>query len=213
MIQVKVFVFNPFQENTYLLYDETGECIIIDPGCATLEEELKLNGFINAQNLVPVALINTHTHIDHILGNNFIGNTYRLKPLIHPAGEIFLQHAPEHGKLFGFNVPEMIRPEKYVKEGDHINFGNSVLEVLYTPGHVDGSICLVSHSDRFVITGDVLFNGSIGRTDLPTGNFEILEESITTKLYALPDDYTVYPGHGPATTIGDEKSGNLFVRG
>jgi len=211
MIQVKVFVFNPFQENTYLVYDDTGECVVVDPGCATPEEEQKLSGFINDKNLKPVALVNTHTHIDHILGNNFISNSYHLKPLIHQAGEIFLQHAHEHGKMFGFNVKAMVRPEKYLREGANINFGKSVLEVLYTPGHVDGSICLVSNSGRFVITGDVLFNGSIGRTDLPTGNFATLEESIITKLYPLPDDYIVYPGHGPATSIGNEKSANPYV--
>lgn len=213
MIQIKVFTFNPFQENTYLLYDETGECIIIDPGCVTHDEEQKLAGFISSKNLKPVALVNTHTHIDHILGNNFISDTFRLKPLLHPAGETFLQQAPEHGKMFGFEVQEMIFPEKYIHDGDKIVFGNSTLEVLYTPGHVDGSVCLVSHAGRFVITGDVLFSGSIGRTDLPTGNFDLLEESIITKLYTLPDDYTIYPGHGPSTTIGEEKSGNPFVRG
>jgi hydroxyacylglutathione hydrolase len=165
------------------------------------------------KTLKPVALLNTHTHIDHILGNNFIYETYGLKPLVHKAGEVFLESAPEHGSMFGLNVKKMVLPEKYLEENQAFRFGHSSLEVLYTPGHVDGSVCLVSHESRFVITGDVLFNGSIGRTDLPTGDFDLLAESITEKLYTIPDDYIAYPGHGPVTTIGDEKSENPFVRG
>lgn len=212
MIHIKVFVFNPFQENTYLLYDETNECVIIDPGCYNPDEELELVKFIEENGLIPVKLINTHTHIDHILGNNFIHEKYGLKPMVHKAGEVFLESAPEHGKMFGFSLNEMIMPEKYLEDNQHVKFGNSSLEVLYTPGHVDGSVCLVHFEKNFVISGDVLFNGSVGRTDLPTGDFDLLAESITKKLYTLPDHFKVYPGHGPVTTIGEEKAGNPFVR-
>jgi hydroxyacylglutathione hydrolase len=213
MIRIKVFVFNPFQENTYLLHDETGECVIIDPGCYSADEELELAQYIKDEKLKPVALINTHTHIDHILGNNFIYKTYGLKPVVHKAGEVFLETAPEHGSMFGLNVSKMVMPEKYLEENQVFKFGNSGFDVLYTPGHVDGSVCLVNHENRFVISGDVLFSGSIGRTDLPTGDFDLLAKSIREKLYTLPDDFVVHPGHGPATTIGEEKAGNPFVTG
>lgn len=212
MIRIKVFIFNPFQENTYILHDSTGECVIIDPGCYTDAEESKLSRYIKDHHLKPVALINTHTHIDHILGNNFVTFTYGLKPQIHLAGEMFLESAPDYGAMFGLRVSELAMPEKYLEDREIFRFGSSSLEILYTPGHVDGSVCLVNHESRFVITGDVLFNGSIGRTDLPTGDFSLLEESIKEKLYTLPDDYIVHPGHGPATTIGEEKTGNPFVK-
>lgn len=211
MIRIKVFVFNPFMENTYLLYDETGECIIVDPGCYTEEERKALTGFIASEKLVPVALVNTHTHVDHILGNNFIYNTYQIKPLIHQAGEIFLKSAPEHASIFGIEAERMVLPEKYIDEGDEIRFGNSKLEVIYTPGHANGSVCLISHPDKFILSGDVLFQGSIGRTDLPSGNFDLLAESIQQKIYTLPGDYTVYPGHGPETSVEAERNHNPFV--
>ncbi|MDZ4205408.1 MAG: MBL fold metallo-hydrolase [Bacteroidales bacterium] len=212
MIRIKVFVFNPFQENTYLLYDQTQECAIVDPGCYTENEKKHLKEFIDSENLLPVASINTHTHIDHVLGNSFVYEAFGLKPLIHHEGFQFLESAQEHGMAFGLKVAEIIHPEIFLNEGEVVLFGKSQLEILYTPGHADGSICLVSHENRFVITGDVLFNGSIGRTDLPTGNFDLLEENIRTKLYTLPDDYIVYPGHGPATSIGEEKTGNPYVK-
>lgn len=211
MIRIKVFEFNPFMENTYVLYDETGECVIVDPGCYTAEERQTLSGFIASENLIPVALVNTHTHVDHILGNNFIYNTYQLKPLIHKAGEIFLKSAPGHASIFGIEAEEMVLPEKYIDEGDEIRFGNSKLEVIYTPGHANGSVCLISHPDKFVLSGDVLFQGSIGRTDLPSGNFDLLAESIQQKIYTLPGDYTVYPGHGPETSVEEERNHNPFV--
>lgn len=198
-------------ENTYLLYDETGECIIVDPGCYTEEERKALTGFIASEKLVPVALVNTHTHVDHILGNNFIYNTYQIKPLIHQAGEIFLKSAPEHASIFGIEAERMVLPEKYIDEGDEIRFGNSKLEVIYTPGHANGSVCLISHPDKFILSGDVLFQGSIGRTDLPSGNFDLLAESIQQKIYTLPGDYTVYPGHGPETSVEAERNHNPFV--
>ena len=211
MIRIKVFVFNPFMENTYVLYDDSRECIIVDPGCYTEEERNALTSFIAAENLRPVGLINTHTHVDHILGNNFLHRTYGLKPIIHQAGELFLKSAPEHASIFGIEAERMVLPENFLEDGDTFTFGNSALEIVYTPGHANGSICLISHQDRFILTGDVLFQGSIGRTDLPTGNFELLAESIQQKIYTLPDDYVVYPGHGPHTTVGEEKQNNPFV--
>jgi glyoxylase-like metal-dependent hydrolase (beta-lactamase superfamily II) len=157
-------------------------------------------------------MVNTHFHIDHIVGNTFVCNTFNLKPQCHKESKLFWRTASEFGSVFGMKVENLIIPTDFVEEGDKITYGNSFLEVLYTPGHADGSICLVNHAERYVISGDVLFRDSIGRSDLPTGNFDILYQSITQKLFTLPDDYTVYPGHGPKTTIGYEKQNNPFLR-
>ncbi len=212
MIKIKVLVFNPFQENTYLLYDQTKECVIIDPGCYGASEEKALMELIKREELNPVACLNTHTHIDHVLGNDFVYQTFGLKPIIHRAGLQILESSPEQGQIWGIEINNSVLPGAFIDDGSIVSFGESQLETRYTPGHADGSVCLVSHEGRFVITGDVLFSGSIGRTDFPTGSFALLENSIRTKLYILPDDYLVYPGHGPATTIGEEKSGNFFVK-
>lgn len=213
MIKVDRFVFNPFQENTYLLSDETGECIIIDPGCFNDHEEKELDDFITGHKLKIVGHVLTHCHIDHILGMAHIFHTYGIRPVMHKESLETLHSAADHGKFFGIEMNEIIEPVTFLNEGDLIKFGHAQLEIKYTPGHVDGHICLISHQSGFVIAGDVLFQGSIGRTDLPTGNFKTLEASIKTKLYTLPDDYIVYPGHGPHTFIGSEKQSNPFIRG
>ncbi|HOI86716.1 MAG TPA: MBL fold metallo-hydrolase [Lentimicrobium sp.] len=212
MITVKTLVFNSFSVNTYIISDETGDCIIIDPGCESPAEQQKLAGYIASAGLTPRALVNTHFHVDHILGNRFVADLYKLAPTAHPEGELLRSTAREFGSIFGLNLTDVAIPEHFVNDGDTIKFGNSELEVLYTPGHADGSICLVSHPERFVISGDVLFYGSIGRTDLPTGDFDVLMNSIETKLFVLDNDYTVYPGHGPKTLIGYEKMNNPFIR-
>jgi glyoxylase-like metal-dependent hydrolase (beta-lactamase superfamily II) len=211
MLTITTFIFNSFEENTYVISDESRECIIVDPGCQDLQEEEELSGFILAKGLNPVRLINTHGHIDHILGNTFVFEKYKLKPEAHAAGIKFYETAQASGSVFGINVGKVIIPASFLKEGDTIKIGNSALDILYTPGHANGSICLVSTYDSFVITGDVLFRESIGRTDLPTGNLDQLLESIRLKLFALPDQYIVYPGHGPITTIGFEKRNNPFI--
>jgi glyoxylase-like metal-dependent hydrolase (beta-lactamase superfamily II) len=211
MIQISTFTFNSFGVNTYLLYDETNECLIIDPACQYTQEEQELSDFIEANRLKPVRMINTHAHIDHILGNTFVCEKYNLKPEAHIAGLKFYEIAPSSGSVFGISVGKVIMPVDFLKEGDIVKIGNFSLKVLYTPGHADGSICLVNDEDSFVITGDVLFQESIGRTDLPTGNLDKLLESIRLKLFTLPDQYIVYPGHGPTTTIGFEKRNNPFI--
>lgn len=213
MIKVERLVFNAFQENTYLVYDDTAECVIIDPGCSNSAEEQELDDFISRNNLKPVAHIYTHCHIDHILGISHVFNRYGLRPVMHPASLPMLQGAPEHGRMFGIEMSEIVEPETFFNDGDEVKFGNATLEVRYTPGHADGHVCLVNHQEKFVIVGDVLFNGSIGRTDLPTGDFDTLAQSIRTKLYTLPPDFIAYPGHGPHTTIEQEKNSNPFVRG
>jgi len=211
MMTIKRFVFNAFQENTYIIYDESSECIIVDPGCFEDHEKEQFADFITEKKLKAVKLINTHSHVDHILGNNFVTEKYGLKPYIHEEGLDFHQSAHEHGMAFGLMVPRMAKPEGYLKEGEEICFGKSRLKVLYTPGHVDGHICLISNQQKFAIVGDVLFQMSIGRTDLPTGDYDLLMDNIKNKLFLLPDDTSVYPGHGPETTIGFEKLNNPFL--
>ena len=212
MIKIKVFQFNPVQVNTYILSDKTRECIIIDAGCYAEHEEFELSNYIEENKLKPVRLINTHAHIDHILGVNYAIKKYGLTLEIHESSEYFLKDVKSWGVMLGIKSENIITPFKYLKEGEKIKFGESELEVMCTPGHADGSICLVNKAEKFVITGDVLFAGSIGRTDLPTGNYELLERSIREKLYILDDDYTIYPGHGPTSTIGFEKQNNSFIK-
>jgi glyoxylase-like metal-dependent hydrolase (beta-lactamase superfamily II) len=211
MIHIRRFPFNPFQVNTYILWDETKECAIIDPGCYGQEEQDILTGFIRDNGLKPVRLINTHCHIDHIAGLAFVSREYGLKPEAHPDGTGFIRHAEKAGFIYGFDQLETIDPELPLNEGQVIKFGSSELHVIETPGHADGSVCFISHTDKFVITGDVLFAQSIGRSDLPTGDYDLLMKNIREKLLTLPGDYKVYPGHGPETTIGYEAYSNPFL--
>lgn len=212
MIKIEKFVFNPFQENTWVLYDETKACVIVDPGCMDKNENLVLSTFVSSNRLNPVKLIYTHCHVDHVPGNNFVCEKYDLKPEMHKAGLSFFENAPRHGQIYGFNIPEMIMPEQFFEHDDIIKFGNSALKVVYTPGHVDGHVCFICEAQHFVITGDVLFKDSIGRTDFPTGDFDKLMNSIHSQLFTLDDDYMVYCGHGSETSIGYEKVNNPFIK-
>ena len=213
MVQkLKRFVFNSFGVNTYVVSDDTGKCLVIDPACQSRQEESELAAYITGNNLEPVGMLNTHFHVDHIVGNNFICNTFNLRPQCHKSSKMFWETAAEFGSVFGIKVENLIIPRDFIAEGDRISYGNSSVYALYTPGHADGSICFVNTAERYVIAGDVLFRESIGRTDLPTGNFDVIYQSITTKLFTLPDDFTVYPGHGPETTIGYEKLNNPFLQ-
>ena len=211
MIQIETLVFNDFQVNTFILYDETGECIIIDPGCSNEEEQQKLDLFIKLRNLKPVGLYNTHLHIDHIFGNEYVINKYKLPFLIHPEGIHFLNTAVGFASVFGFDLQRVPKPDGHLVEGDKIKFGNSQLDVIETPGHAAGSFCFICKPQKFVIVGDVLFSGSVGRTDLPSGNMDILLNSIRKKLFHLSDDFIVYCGHGPTTTIGEERLYNPYL--
>ena len=206
MIHVASFTFNPFQENSYVLYDETKECIIIDPGCYTENERKQLKAFISKEGLKPVRLINTHCHLDHICGNAFIANEYGLILEAHLGEKVVLDASLEHGKMYGFVFEPSPAIENYLKEGEKITFGNSELDILYTPGH-----SFSSATDNFVIAGDVLVFMSIGRTDLPGGSLQTLLDSIRRELFTLPDETAVYNGHGQKTTIGFEKANNPFL--
>lgn len=212
MIKIQSFTFNPFQENTYIAYDETNECIIVDPGCYDENENTTLKNFIDQNNLKPVALINTHCHLDHIFGNNFIAKTYNLSPLMHKLDLPMLEYAPLAASKYGVHLGELPTVGGYIKEGDIIKFGLSNFEVIFTPGHAPGHICLVNKNENITLSADVLFHLSIGRTDLPMGDHETLLKSIREKLFILDDNMVVYPGHGPKTTIGFEKVNNPFLK-
>jgi hydroxyacylglutathione hydrolase len=211
MINVHYFTFNGFQENTYILFDETKECVIIDPGCYSAEEENELNSYIETNELKPVKLLNTHCHIDHVLGNSFVASKYNVGLEMHEKDLPTLHATPEYGHLYGFNIDKSPEPSVFLNDGDKVKFGASELDVLFTPGHSAGHIVFVDHDQKFIINGDVLFQGSIGRTDLPGGDYNTLINSIKTKLLTLPEDYTVFTGHGASTTIGFEKSNNPFL--
>lgn len=212
MIQIESFTFNPFSENTYVLSDETGEAIIIDPGCYDKSEFDTLNDYIESNSLKVTKVVNTHAHIDHVLGVDAIKRKYQVPFYLHKLDEPLLKavksYAPNYG-FAAFSEPEI---EFYLNEGDTVSFGNSALGVVFVPGHAPGHVAFVSETERFVIGGDVLFRQSIGRTDLPGGDFNTLIHSIRTKLFTLPDDYKVYAGHMEPTTIGFEKKNNPFLK-
>ena len=212
MIRIKQFVFNAFMVNSYLLYDETDECVIVDAACYDTEEQAEIREFITGNGLRPVRNLNTHCHIDHILGNQFIAETYRVNPEYHEGSVPLFFTARELGLSFGFTIREIPDPRRFLEDGETIGWGSSSLKVLHTPGHADGSVCFYNKEQGFVITGDVLFKDTIGRTDLPTGSFDLLMKSIRTQLFTLPPDTIVYPGHGPETTIGYEMVNNPFIR-
>lgn len=212
MISIKVFPFNAFQVNTYVLYDETNNSIIVDAANYDELENDILTNFIKSNNLHVKYHINTHCHVDHVLGGYFVEKNLNTGLTVHKGSKIFLDNAVEQAKMYGFNLEKVAKISEFVEDGDELNFGNSSLTVLFIPGHADGSICLVNYDNRFVITGDVLFKDSIGRTDLPTGNYNMLIENIEKKLFSLPDDFTIFPGHGPSTKIGYEKQNNPFFK-
>jgi hydroxyacylglutathione hydrolase len=210
MIRIKVFVFNAFQENTYILSDETKQCIIFDPGCNDQKEKKELTDYIENEQIIPKATINTHGHIDHVLGCKFIIEKYKTPYYAHRDEIAVIEKAKEMGVFFGIEVDQPPTPDFFLSDGQIFAFGNSTLLISHVPGHSPGSITFYSRDDSFVLTGDVLFSGSIGRTDLPGGDFNTLIKGIKSKLLVLPRDVIVYPGHGPNTTIGNEMDSNPF---
>jgi hydroxyacylglutathione hydrolase len=212
MIKIKQFTFNPVRENTYILFDETNDCVIIDPGMYDSEEQNIFHRFIKANNLNPVLLLNTHCHYDHVFGNKFVFDNWSLKPQFHKGELIVLQSIPGYVPQMGLTYELSPEPEVFLPESGTVNFGSSVLELIFAPGHSPAHLCFYSRADNFLIGGDVLFYNSIGRTDLPGGNHSQLINSIRQNLFILPDDCEVFPGHGPATTIGFEKQHNPFLQ-
>lgn len=211
MLQIKSFVFSPIQENTYILYNEFKECIIIDPGCYFDEEKEALKAFIENNKLKPVLLLNTHCHLDHVFGNKFVAETYSLTLHLHEKEQQVLAFAPTSGLMYNMPFDNYTGGFLLLKEGDIIKLGDDELKVIEAPGHSPGSVCFYCTAQNFVIGGDVLFQRSIGRTDLPGGSHETLLNSIRKKLLVLPDETIVYSGHGSTTTIGEEKKYNPFL--
>jgi glyoxylase-like metal-dependent hydrolase (beta-lactamase superfamily II) len=210
-MKIASFTFNDFSENTYILYDDSLECLIIDPGCNNEEERKSLVSYIDSNNLVPSKLVNTHCHIDHVLGNSFVSDKYNLPLIAHQGEEVVLQSCDVVANMYGIPYSGSPAISEYLKEGDQLAFGTTVMDVLFTPGHSPASISFYNKDSGVLIAGDVLFQGSIGRTDLPGGDFNTLINSIKQKFFILPEDTTVYPGHGPKTTIGYEKQFNPFL--
>ena len=212
MLSVKEFTFNPVQENTYVLYNAEGLCCIIDPGCYFQEEKDELKTFIEKAGLLPVLLLNTHCHLDHVFGNKWVAETWGLLLHIHLKEKPVLDFAPQAGLMWQMPFEKYDGELVYIKEGTTISIGQDKLEIRFTPGHSPGSVCFYHEPGGFVISGDVLFNMSIGRTDLPGGDYATLINSIQTQLFALPDETKVYSGHGPMTAVGFEKMNNPFVK-
>jgi glyoxylase-like metal-dependent hydrolase (beta-lactamase superfamily II) len=210
MTKLDRLVFNSFQVNTYIIHDESGECVIIDPSCFSEEENETLVAFISQHNLKPVLHLNTHCHIDHVLGMQFIRDKYMLETYVHREELKALHNAPLMGDLFGWKVEALPSPENLINDNDIIRFGETELIALHVPGHSAGSIAFYNEGSAKVITGDALFAGSIGRTDLPGGDYDTLISSIREKLFSLPPETMIYPGHGESSTIGHELENNPF---
>lgn len=222
MLHVKSFTFSPIRENTYLVYNDAGDTCIIDPGCYSEYERQMLANNIEQEKLVPRLLLNTHCHLDHVFGLDWAATKYRLTPHIHFSEKLMLDRAPISGEMWNLPFKGYSGPLNWLKEGERIKLGDDELQVIYAPGHSPGHVCFfydpkkqgafTTSKTPFIIAGDVLFKESIGRTDLPGGNYQTLIESIREQLFVLPDDTIVYPGHGDATTIGYEKKYNPFLQ-
>lgn len=212
-MKIKRFEFNMFPVNCYVLWDETKEAVIIDPGCFYEEEKQTLRNYISNNELQLKHVLNTHLHLDHIFGNPFIQQEYGLSPEANKEDEFWLELAPNQSRSFGFQLKETPIPVgKYLNDGDIITFGNTELEAIHVPGHSPGSLVYYCRESKVLFAGDVLFQGSIGRADLAGGNFDDLKENICSRLFTLPNETIVYPGHGSPTTIGIEKMENPFFR-
>lgn len=210
-MNIKKFTFNPVQVNAIVLWDETLECVIIDPACFYSQEEQELKSFIELNHLKPVRLLNTHGHFDHLMGNEFVGKTWGLKSEIHFEDNYLVELASSQSQMFGMEMTKPPLPGRFFEDNDLITFGNSTLKVIFVPGHSPGGVAFYSKPDKLLICGDILFKDSVGRTDLPRGNHEQLISGILDKLMVLDPDVKVYCGHGPETTIGAEKKNNMFL--
>lgn len=210
MLSIQTFTFNPFSENTYVLYDETKDAMVVDAGCYDREEEKELSDFIESKDLSLKAIINTHSHIDHILGAYYVKDKYKVPLFIHRLDEATLRMGKMSAQIYGMNRYTDVTADGFISENTPITIGNQTLQVLFLPGHAPGHVGFYHAEQKVLMGGDVLFNRSIGRTDLPGGDYQTLIESIHKKIFTLPDEVVVYPGHGPATTVGDEKVENPF---
>ncbi len=211
MLTIKTFAFNPIQTNTFIVHDETKECVIIDAAFYYKEEEEEFNAYILHEKLKPVRMINTHGHFDHILGIVPASKRYEIQAEVNPEDAELVKNAESHSVMFGVKRNEWPVITKFLNEEDQIIFGNTFFTVIHTPGHTPGCICFYHPQEKVIFTGDTLFAGSVGRTDLPGGNYDSLMNSIKNKLLVLDDSVRVFCGHGSATTIGFEKTHNPFL--
>jgi len=212
MMTIQVFCFNAFQENTYVLYNEKKEAIIVDPGCYSRIEEKILTDFIAAHELTPTLLLNTHCHLDHVFGNNFIHDTYGLPAILHANEQIILDRLPDAAAKYGIEVEAYRGPIQYVEDQAMIAFGKDAFKVLLTPGHSPGSICFYHEKQDFILGGDLIFKDSVGRTDFPGCNPQDLIKSIRDQILPLPDTLSIYSGHGPVTQLGRERKMNPYIK-
>lgn len=212
-MHIKVFINNPWQENTYLLYDETGEAVIIDCGCYNDDEKERIKSFLSENKLKLVKLLNTHLHIDHVFGNSFINEEFGLKTIAEKSDNYLVEEAPRYAAMLGLQgieAPPAVG--EFISDGDVVSFGNTELKVIHTPGHTPGGVCYYCENAKVIFVGDSLFEGSIGRTDLPGGNYDDLINSLKSKVIVLDEDVKVYSGHGQSSTIRYEKHTNPFLK-
>ena len=212
MIRTEAVQFNEFQVNTYLVWDETQECLVVDPAFYSRDEQESFLSLISNMGLKVKGQINTHCHVDHILGVDFMKSQFDAPIRAHKEEEQIIKNSPLMGDLFGWNIKPINGIDVLLEEGEMIPVGKHLLKIIHVPGHSPGSVALYSNEGAFVITGDALFKGSIGRTDLPGGDYDTLITSIGEKLLTLPPETQVYPGHGPSSSIGYEKQENPFLR-
>lgn len=210
MIKIQAFEFNPFAEITYILSDSNQHCVIIDPGCYQAQEKEELSSYIRKNQLKPQAIWLTHTHIDHIFGVSYIKQLFNIPVVAHELAPDGIRLQPLVSKMYGLIYDDFPLPDKLIKHGDKIYLGNHAFDVIYCPGHSNDGVVFFQPDDKFCIAGDVLFAGSIGRTDLPGGDFDTLINHIRNRLLVLPPETKVYPGHGPSTSIGEEIRSNPF---
>ncbi len=211
-LKIKIFTFNPIQENTYLLFDEENNAVIIDPGCYSRDEKIELTDFVSDNNLKVLALLNTHCHIDHILGNAFVKNTYSVPFYTHELDLPTLKAVPSYAHVYGFEAyEESPDPDFLIKDNEMLTFGKINFKVIFGPGHAPGHVAFYNEENKILIGGDILFKGSFGRVDLPGGNIEVLKKTIHERIFTLPEETTVFPGHGSETTIGVEKKTNYIL--
>lgn len=211
MITIQKFVVNPLGENSYILSDETGECVFVDPGFYYTEEKEEVKEYIAVNKLKPVMIANTHCHFDHILGVEFVREQYGIPFYAHAEDAFLVERSVSQAQMFGFDMQEVKPMDGWLHEGETLKFGNTEMKILHVPGHSPGHVVFYSEEESILVVGDVLFYGSIGRTDLPGGNYDTLISGIKTKLLTLPEDVKVYSGHGPETSVGVEKWSNPFL--
>lgn len=210
MTQIKQFAFNELGVNTFILYDDSNHCILVDPGCNSPAQQKQLTDFLSGNGLEPVSIFLTHGHFDHLAGLAWAKSTFACPVYMHEGDAFLVRRAPEQAAFFGFTLTPPAMPDKTVTDGEELSFGNSRVKIIHVPGHSPGSICLYFEADKLLVCGDVLFQGSIGRTDLYGGDHELLISGIREKILVLPRETVVWPGHGPRTTIGFEYDTNPF---